>query len=184
MTTSGNQPYVNRQASDFRYFDLGRHWNSKLRAIFESDVVQAQLFQDFTKFQKSRARRFNPNYIDQGLSGIGTFSYLPTDKPRRCDFSEWRSLRIGRPYSFDDYVCYGACHWIVNSLLITARIAYPNKPWIIVCGDHHSTVWDQDVTFFDMNYYALKVSSEDCALSTVLDPESVFLYEGELRELA
>jgi hypothetical protein len=35
-----------------------------------------------------------------------------------------------------------------------------------------------------MNYFALKVSPEDCALNTVLHPESEFFEEGELREVA
>ncbi len=183
MTTNYRYPHVSRQASDFRYFDLARHWSGKLRGVFESAVVQTQLFNDFTKFQKDKERRYNQSLIDRGLPGTATFSYLPTDKPMQCDSLDWRLDRVGRPFAFDEYVCARACHWIVNSLLMTARIAYPNKPWIIVSSHHHSTVWDQDVTFFDMNYFALKISAEDCASQTVLDPTSIFFAEGVLMEL-
>ena len=172
--------HAGRQASHFKYFDLGRHWNSRIRNIFESDVVQAQLFQDFNKHVKSRERRINS---ERKLSHHVTYSYLQTDKPISWDSCDWRSSRVGRPYSFDQYVCHGACHCIVNSLLLTARIAYPDSPWIIVSGKHHSTVWDQYLTFFDMNYFALKVSPEECAINTVLDHESIILEEGELLEL-
>lgn len=59
MVTNNTYPHASRQACDFRYFDLGRHWNSRLRDIFESDVVQAQIFHDFSKFLKDKERRFN-----------------------------------------------------------------------------------------------------------------------------
>ena len=168
------------KASDFRYFDLGRYWNSGIRNIFESAAVQAQLFQDFNKFVKGKEHRLNS---DRASSNHVTYSYNQTDKPIRWDSTDWRCSRIGRPHSFDEYVCHGACHCIVNSLLLTARIAYPDKPWVIVNGTRHSTVWDQCLTFFDMNYFALKVSPEECAINTVLDQESIFLEEGELLQL-
>ena len=180
MTNFNNPPIAGRQASDFRYFDLGRYWNSRLKNIFESDFVQAQLFKDFQKFVKGKERRLNS---ERGSSHQVTYEYAQTDKPIRWDFCDWRSSRIGRPYLFDEYVCHGACHCIVNSLLLTAKIAYPNILWVIVSGRNHSTVWDKELTFFDMNYFALKVSAEDCASNTVLDNESVILQVGVLLDL-
>lgn len=184
MTIYNNHPHVGRQASDFRYVDLGKHWNSRIKPVFESDVVQAQLFQDFGKFVRARNMRFYGIHSDIEWQNYPTYSYFQTVKPVRWDNSDWRSRKIGRPYSFDDYICFGACHCIVNSLLLTARIAYPDNPWVIVSGKHHSTVWDQCLTFFDMNYFALKVSPEDCAINTVLNQECIILAEGELLELA
>ena len=180
MAICSNHRHTGRQANDFRYFDLGRHWNSRIRRIFESDFVQAQLFQDFQKFVKGKERRLNS---DRGSSHQVTFEYTQTDKPIRWDSVDWRCGRIGRPYSFDEYVCHGACHYIVNSLLLTAKIAYPDRPWVIVSGKHHSTVWDQCLTFFDMNYFALKVSPEDCANNTVLNSECIILDERVLLDL-
>jgi hypothetical protein len=180
MTINNHQSLAGSQASDFRYFDLGRHWNSGLKNIFESDVVQAQLIQDFNKFVKGKERRINS---ERGSQHQVTYNYNPAEKPIRWDSVDWRCGRIGRPFSFDEYVCHGACHNIVNSLLLTARIAYPDRPWIIVTGKQHSTVWDQHLTFFDMNYFALKVSAEDCAINTVLDKDSDYLEEGELLAL-
>ena len=180
MTNFNNPPIAGRQPSDFRYFDLGRHWNSRLKNIFESDFVQAQLFQDFQKFVKEKERRLNRWRSDNGSSHHATYTYDPTEKPIRWDFCDWRSNRIGRPFSFDEYVCYGACHSIVNSLFLTAKIAYPEIPWVIVSGKNHSTVWDQDLIFFDMNYFALKVSAEVCAINTVLEKDCLILEENEL----
>jgi len=184
MTIDNNHPNLVRQASNFRYFDIGKHWNSMIKPVFESDAVQAQLFQDFGKFIRAREKGFYGFNSDAEWQNYPSYSYFQTVKPIRWDNSDWRCGRVGRPYSFNDYLCYGACHWIVNALLMTARIVYPNRPWIIVVGDKHSTVWDQAYTFFDMNYFALKVSPEDCALNTVLHPESEFFKEGELREVA
>jgi hypothetical protein len=177
MASFNNTPSVGRQASDFRYFDLGRYWNSRIRTIFESDVVQEQLVRDFEKFVKAKEHRLNSV---RGSSHQVTFTYNPAEKPIRWDFCDWRSTRIGRPFSFDDYVCHGACHSIVNALFLTAKIAYPEIPWVIVSGKNHSTVWDQNLTFFDMNYFALKVSAEDCAINTVFDNECMILQEDEL----
>ena len=177
MTFNNNLRHVGCQASDFRYFDLGRHWNSKIRRIFESDIVQAQLFQDFQKFVKAKERLLIS--LSRSSHQV-TNVYAQTDKPIRWDSCDWRSNRIGRPYSFDEYVCHGACHCIVNSLFLTAKIAFPEKPWVIVSGRNHSTVWDQDITFFDMNYFALKVTAGDCAINTVLDNECLILQEDEL----
>lgn len=183
MTFNSNRQHVGRQARDFRYFDLGKHWNSRIKNIFESDVVQAQLFQDFNKFVKGKERRFNKWRSDSGSSNHVSYEYSQTDKPIRWDSCDWRCGRIGRPYSFDEYVCHGACHWIVNSILLTAIIAYPDQPWVIVSSPNHSTVWDQGLTFFDINYFALKVSPEDCAISTVFDDECHILGEGVLLDL-
>lgn len=173
--TGAQADRIIRSPSDFGYFDLGRHWNKIIRPVFESESIQEQLFRDFSKFEKAKDHRFNFHR---------TFCYVPSDKPIKLDSSDWRCFRRGRPFSFDEYICYGACHWIVNALLLTARIVFPDRPWIIVSGQKHSTVWDQDSTFFDMNYFALKVSPEECAINTVLHPESVFLRMGELLKLA
>lgn len=162
--------------SKYQYVDIGRIWNSKLKEIFESDEVQHQLFRDFNSYLQTRSRLFQL----KGSYSSPPLKYLMTDRPIRFDPSDWRRYRVGRPYSFDEYVCYGACHWIVNSLLIAAKIAFPNKPWIIVKGRAHSTVWDQADTFFDMNYFALKVSPDDCARNTIFDGDTVFFGENEL----
>jgi hypothetical protein len=173
---------VNRTPSDFRYFDIGRHWNNVLKPLFESETIQEQLVHDFSKHVKNRERRFNATISNPAHHR--TWCYDPAEKPKRWDPSDWRCDRKGRPYSFDEYICYGACHCIVNSLLLAVRIAFPNRPWIIVIGQRHSTVWDQDCTLFDMNYFALKVSPEECAIETVLHPNAEFLGIGELLELA
>jgi len=172
---------INRSPSDFRYFDIGRYWNKVLKPLFESAAIQEQLFQDFSKHVNNRKRRFNATMSNPVHHR--TWCFDRADKPKKWDPSDWRYTRNGRPFSFDEYVCYGACHCIVNSLLIAARIAFPNRPWIIVSGQRHSTVWDQDCTFFDMNYFALKVSPEVCAIETVLHPDAEFLGMGELLEL-
>ena len=183
ITFYNNYPHAGRQASEFMYFGIGRHWNSRIKEIFESDVVQAQLFHDFNKYAKFMERRVNKKGSVRRSQGHVTYSYNQTDKPICLDLSDWRCERIGRPYSFDEYVCNGACHTIVNSLLLTARIAFPDRPWIIVSSVRHSTVWDQCVTFFDMNWLALNISATYCAISTVFNDESDFLKEGELLEL-
>ena len=99
MTSHDNHAYLGRPASDYWYFDLGRHWNSRIKNVFESDVVQAQLFHDFNKFVKGKELRLNS---DCASSNHVTYSYNQTDKPIRWDSTDWRCSRIGRPDSFDE----------------------------------------------------------------------------------
>ena len=77
----------------------------------------------------------------------------------------------------------GACHWIVNTLLYTANIAFPKEQWQIITSDRHSTVWDGKQTFFDMNFMALKVPAQYCAEVTLLAPDSEVLSIGEYLHL-
>ena len=47
-----------------------------------------------------------------------------------------------------------ACHWLVNANLKLAEFAEPNREWRILTSQTHSTVWDGELTLFDMNYCA------------------------------
>lgn len=177
------QNIVNQAAVDYRYFDIGENWTKTIQPIFESKMIQTKLFQDFKKYANMKEAYLNLKYKEQGSTETVSFTYNRTNKPIDFDSCTWRCSRKGRPPIFDQYVCHSACHWIVNSLLLTARIAYPSEPWIIVTSDEHSTVWDQKQTFFDMNFSALKAPPAKCAEFTVLNPESIFLEKGGLLKL-
>ena len=178
-TSESSEIIETRNPADFKYFNIGKHWTNKIKPVFESQYAQKILHHDFKRYIKSKQHNLNNDYKSSGLNKKVNWNFTKNCTPRDWDSVDWRLFRFGRPPAFDAYVCHGACHWIVNTLLYTANIAFPKKQWRIVTSDQHSTVWDGKYTFFDMNYLALKVPVQDCAEATVLNPEGKFLSVGK-----
>ncbi len=55
----------------------------------------------------------------------------------------------------------GASHWLVNANLKLAELSEPKRAWRILASDKHSTVWDGELTLFDMNFSAFRVPPEE-----------------------
>ena len=93
------------------------------------------------------------------------------DLPKHFDVSNERYTAMERQNSFTfglwDYVCFGACHWLCNALLMIAQRYRPDNNWRIITCDYHTTVMDIDnKVFFDANYYSFEVPAQ--RLNTIL----------------
>ena len=161
---------ANINPADFRYYPLARNWTKIIKPVFESAEAQAILFRDYKKYIKGKQHNLNKMYGDNGEDTRVSWNYKKKDMPRDWDSVDWRYDRVGRPPAYDQYVCWGGCHWVVNTLLYTACEVYPETDWRIITSDMHSTVWDGGHLFFDLNYMALKLSSEECCEYTLLHP--------------
>jgi hypothetical protein len=151
---------------EFRYFDFSRHWTKKLNPIIQSPQAQAILQHDFKDYSIAKAKQ-------RGLSiDHNSLRRMPAD----YDSTDWR---CGRLPLWEQYVCHGACHYIVNTLLYVAMAAYPNRAWRIVTSSKHSTIWDGDKTLFDLNFLTLKVPVHECIEDAFMQPDSVMLNVGQ-----
>ena len=168
---------------DFKYFPISRHWAKKLKPIIETKKAQNQLDKDFRIYIRSKERDINAWYKSRGEKTTVSLGFSKGSKPIEHDSSDWRCDRVGRPPAFDEYVCSRACHWIVNTLLFIATEAFPKKEWRIITGDSHSTVWDGDKTFFDLNYLAMKIDVATCYNSTLGDRSHQVLPIGKQLRL-
>lgn len=146
------------------YVPIQKEWR-KLKPFFRSDEVTRLWKTDLVGYIESRAHEhvFPINY--KRLKAL----QLPSD----FDSCDWRYNgygRKGRRPSYWDYVCHGACHWIVDMCLYVATQAYPDEQWRIITSSKHSTVWNGDCAkprLFDVNFLALGVAPKE-ALSLAL----------------
>jgi hypothetical protein len=95
----------------------------------------------------------------QGLWGK---PFNPGQFPSEFESCDWRLDRRGPEPRFWRYVKHGACHWLVNFNLRLAQLTEPARQWRILTSDLHSTIWDGDQTLFDLSFFALGVSPEEC----------------------
>lgn len=136
-----------------KYLDVQKHWR-KLGPIFHCPRAACIWLPCMIEYWQVRAHdnhyKYNPPRIEP---------YCPSV----FDSCDWRFNRSkpGRAPEFWDFVCHGACHWIVDLDLFVAINAYPSVPWQILSSNRHSTVWNGDYhnpVLFDINYLALEVA--------------------------
>jgi hypothetical protein len=128
----------------FNYYDPVKNWRRIKPHIYDPKVRQ-QLHDDFSKYIEGRYGRFGVKYD-------------PEKREWPLDYESvdwWMDRGRGRPPAFHKFVKHGACHWLVNTGLMLAQRAVPQRTWRIVTSDFHSTVWDGEDTLFDFNYTAL-----------------------------
>ena len=130
------------------YYQVQLHWR-KCKPILESPRARQIWTKSMIDFLRARGTR---------VTTIGSVA-LPKD----FDSADWRSHQgPGRKPAFWDYVCHGACHWLVNLNLYVAQQVAPTHDWRIVRSEQHSTVWDGWETIFDMNQLALGTLADEC----------------------
>lgn len=162
---------------NFQYFDFKTHWQT-LKPIFESPQARAILDRDFEHYITMKRANYVKHAKSKGLSTTKHGWYFTKGKlPFEYDSCDWR-CDCELP-AWHEYVCHGACHWLVNTLLYAAMTAYPNKAWRIVTSLEHSTVWDGENTLFDLNYATIGVSVEECVSKTFLTGKTVMLDVSE-----
>jgi hypothetical protein len=121
-----------------RYYDIKRHWTKKIEPHLANDKVQDALVTDFNKFTFGRWKQ----------------RFKRGDLPQDFESCVWGREHKGPMPRFWQYVKHGACHWLVNFNLELAMQVEPNRIWRIVTSQRHSTVWDGNITLFDMNFFA------------------------------
>lgn len=162
---------------DFRYFDFSRHWTKKLNPIIQSPQAQSILQQDFKNYIKLKRANYVAWAKQKGLPiEQNSWRFVEGKLPADYDSCDWR---YGRLPLWEQYVCHGACHYIVNTLLHIAMVAYPNKAWRIVTSSLHSTIWDGEQTLFDLNFVTLKVPVHECIEDAFMQSDSVMLDYGQ-----
>ena len=138
-----------------RYFPIMKHWG-KLRPIYHSREAYKVWWPNMVEYltQKAQKYGFDPCFDDKKT---------PSDF-EACD---WRCGRRGRHPEYWLFVCYYACHWLVDLHLFAAIRAVPTTQWRIVSSRKHSTVWDGDTEnplLFDLNFLALGVPPQEALM--------------------
>ncbi len=136
--------YMRKTLNGIRYYPFTRNWH-RIRPHLTNPEFRAVLERDFNKFTFGRwGETFGPGQL-----------------PFEFESCAWACERRGRPPAYWQYVKHSACHWLVNANLKLAELAEPKRAWRILTSQAHSTVWDGDLTLFDMNFAALQVAPEE-----------------------
>ena len=155
-------------ANDYKYFDLGRVWNSKLLPIAQSEPAVSILDRDLGKFMRIKERDANEHFKRQGINTTVSFGYKENSLPYMLDSCDWRYSKVGRRKSWDDYICHSACHWLANFALYLAKTHQPKRAWQIITSNKHSSVVDlESKTFFDLNWHGMNISIPEIYAATV-----------------
>jgi hypothetical protein len=161
------QKIAHPEIESMKFYPVVKNWGRKIRPHLDNPALQKLLLSDFNKYSTGRwGERFRRGAYPEDFEG--------------CDWS--LSVR-GRHPEYFRYVKHGACHWLVNFNLRLAQLVEPKKEWRIVTSNAHSTVWDRELTLFDMNGLALFCGdASECFRSAALQPDSEELDIGELLE--
>ena len=168
-------------SGDYSYFDFSKNWSKTIKPIIESPQAQVILNQDFNAYVDIQRAAYIENAKKTGLPADKHNWFFSEGKlPADFDSCDWR---YGRLPPWHKYVCRGACHFIVNTLLYVAMTAYPNKAWRIVTSSEHSTIWDGEQTLFDLNFVTLKIPVNECVEMAFFCHDSIMLGVGHYLEL-
>ena len=120
-----------------KYCDTKREWNSIRPFVDETEEATSIWYYRFERYARSL------NWSPKPLT--------PTLTPSGYDSCDWRSghyedprsvTRRGRRPRFWQYACFGSCHFNVYLNLYLAECIEPDRVWVVVSSDKHSTVWD------------------------------------------
>ena len=146
-----------------QHYPVVKEWRRKIKPHLNNPELQAILAADFNKYTVGRwGTRFRPGQLP------GDFE--------TCD---WELAIRGRHPEYFKYVKHGACHWLVNFNHHLAKLVEPNRTWRIITSNEHSTVWDNNLTLFDMNGLALYGSAVECFEAAAFGPNSTVLPPDE-----
>jgi hypothetical protein len=126
-----------------KYYNIPRYWNRIEKHLYET-AVQTMLVTEMNKYTQ----------------GMWKKPFLFGMKPFDFDCYDWYLSHRGRIPRFWDYTCSGACHWLANFNLLLAFYV-SDRPWRIIKGEKHSTVWDGKDTLFEMNWLAYGIPADE-----------------------
>ena len=121
----------------------------------------------------SRMRGLNPHGgwdkmdIDELQRTVVEYTYDITDVddllPRHFDTTSWRYIQRGETCpKFWDFVCHGACHYMVELHLWVITQVKPEHDWRIIQSDLHATIWNGKDLIYDPRFEAMKISINEC----------------------
>jgi hypothetical protein len=143
----GPQPMV--------YYDLVKNWH-KIAPHLSNPELNDVLVRDFNRYNLGRTgQMFTPGMTPQQLHE----QWLQYEK--EVNGNEY-DPREGPPQPHWRFVKHAACHWIVNFELKLAQLVEPHRPWRILAGDEHSSVYDGDHTMFEFNFSTFGTPPEEC----------------------
>jgi hypothetical protein len=142
-----------------KYYDLVKNWK-KVKPHLGDPELKKVLARDMNKFTYGRRReKFKHGNV-------------PGEHDKGCEWQNWddydyvvdeaNGMLLHDVPDFWEYVCYGACHWLVNFNLRLAQLVEPARPWRILTSRRHSTVWDGDKLLFEFNWQAFDVPPAEC----------------------
>jgi hypothetical protein len=132
-------------AGGMQHYDFKKNWTRKVMPHLGDKKFNDLLFRDLNKYTWGRWRyKSPPGTLPAGFVNI----------PWGSGFTH-----RGPVPRYMQYVVYGACHWLVNGYLRLAMLVVPDRPWRIITGPEHSTVWDGQNMVFDINYYSQGVTA-------------------------
>nr|QBK92987.1 MAG: hypothetical protein LCPAC403_01210 [Pithovirus LCPAC403] len=83
--------------------------------------------------------------------------------PRHFDSVDWRYFERGSTHPrYWDYVCHGACHFMVELYYWIIIQVLPEHDWQIIHSNSHSTVWNGKDLIYDPAFQALHITAGEC----------------------
>lgn len=155
-----------------KYYPIQKRWH-RIGPIYRSAEAKRIWYPEMIAYADSRG--WGRRTVEEETN------VLPNLRPAHFDSCDWRFVQRGRPGpapTYWEYVCHGACHWLVNLSLFVAQRAESARPWRIVQSDRHSTVWDGDQTLWDANFLALDVDADEAWALAAERPESEVFAPG------
>ena len=136
-------------AKSYKYYDPVRNWQ-RIEPHLHDPKIRSVLEDDFTQYTMELCNEeMDPSKWPRD------YESLDLDAPN------WWRWHKGRKPAYWKLVKHGACHWLVNTNLLLAQRVSPRRKWRILHSDAHSTVWDGDSTFFDLNFTALRIDPNE-----------------------
>ena len=130
--------------SDFRYFDLARHWTKRVEPHLEDPRLNDILLHDFGLYTERWLHEvFKRGQFPRDFEPLEKYNHLP---PKKREPRFWR------------YAKWSSCHYMANFNLRLATLVAPDRAWRIITNTLHTTVWDGEQTMFEFNFLALEIS--------------------------
>jgi hypothetical protein len=165
LQTAAGTPAPEFNPSGLRYYDFNGNWLKIEPFVNRPNVREA----------------IETNYNMYCLSSLGvplgdmTLEQLYEFKLRTEYGDNWKNedvdVRKGERQPWWVLSCPHSCHWLVNVALELAKLVEPDRPWRIISGKNHSTVWDGNETLFDLFYAINGVEPDECYISATTDGE-------------
>jgi hypothetical protein len=183
----------------FQYYDAQKYWTKKVLPVLSDPELRFVMERGLADCVWRKGWDGFADYLEK-------HPYIPKQGFLPCHFDgcdwrwgNWGKGRHGRMPRYWDYVCHGACHFLVDFNLRLAMLVAPDRPWRILNNSKatfdptvgrdtygHSTVWDGADTLFDLNFLALGVEPDEAFATASGDlelPPGKYLRGGRVGKL-
>src|ERR1700721_2610591 len=151
-----------------RYYDLKRNWR-RVKPHLNDPMLNKILVCDMHKYRWGRNRKN---------------SFVPGMFPCDAESTDWRFDHPHRWPAYWQYVCMGACFWLVNFNLRLAMLVEPKPGGGIVESTKHATGGGGEKLLFEFNFQAFGIPPEECfRLASASEYEGITLKVGRLSQV-